>query len=134
MEKREVKFIRPSEIKNFISTIQKGKFFSLFFERVAPKCPHCEKSNKKWQGLTHCPICGTELSLERESLAQLGVYNPQDKNQKPTGTGISAKEALQNNLLKYYDMNAGSKGGYRTARIENIRRITYEGVDYFVSL
>ncbi|MBR4315729.1 MAG: hypothetical protein IKP65_01980 [Alphaproteobacteria bacterium] len=134
MEKREVKFIRPVEVKNLINTIKKGKFFSLFFERVAPKCPHCNKSNKKWKGLTHCPICGTELSLERESIAQLGIYNPRDNSIAPKGTGISAKEALEDNLLKYYDTNAEGKGGYRTARIENIRRITYEGVDYFVSL
>ena len=127
------RIIHLSDVKPLIESIQHGKFFSMFFERVAPKCTHCQKSNKKWKGLTHCPVCGSPLSLERETIAQLGVSNPRDTSIAPKGTGISAREALdEQNVVKYYDTNAGDNGGYRSARIENIRRITYAGNDYIV--
>ena len=130
-----IHFIHLADVKPIIENIQRGKFFSMFFERVAPKCTSCGKSNKKWkeQGLTHCPICGNPLSFERETIAQLGIANPRDISITPKGTGISAKEALdEQNLVKYYDTRADGKGGYRSTRIENTRRITYEGNDYFV--
>jgi hypothetical protein len=86
--------------------------------------------------LTHCPICGEPLSYDRETIAQKGVRNPAD-HIKLTGTGISAKEALDMNVIKYYDVNAidkdGNKGGYRSARIENIKRIKANGVEYVVT-
>jgi hypothetical protein len=130
------KTINASEVKSFIESIKDGVFFSMHFERVAPKCLKCNKANKNWNGLDICPVCGEPLSYERETIAQKGVKNPAD-HIKLTGTGISAKEALENmNVVKYYDVNAvdnkGNKGGYRSTRVENIKRITYEKVDYFV--
>lgn len=127
--------IHRSEVKSFIESIKNGVFFSMYFERVAAKCIKCNKASKNWNGLTHCPICGELLSYDRETIAQKGVKNPAD-HIKLTGTGISAKEALDMNVIKYYDINAidkdGNKGGYRSARIENIKRIKANGIEYIV--
>lgn len=133
------RFISASEIESLIATLGRGELFSIHFERVAPKCQSCGKSNKKWlaEGLTHCPICGGELSFERESHAQLGVAHPSNELITPRGVGESAKDALEEGRLKYFDMDVvdprnGKRGGYRQAAIENIKRITIKGVDYFV--
>lgn len=121
-------FIRKNDVKALIESITKGKFFSMYFERVAPKCEHCEKSNKAWKHFENCPICGQPLSFERKTLAQKGVENPADGN-KPNGNGVSAKEALENGVVKYYDANAG---GYRSCRIDNIKRITVDKIEHYV--
>lgn len=136
MSKKPAVFIRPEQAKALIENVKKGQFFSLHFERVAPKCEHCEKSNKAWKHLENCPICGQPLSFERETLAQRGVENPADIADKPNGNGISAKEAMAMNWIKYYDVNAvnknGVKGAYRSCKLENIRRITINGVEHYV--
>lgn len=129
------KFITTQEVEGLVRGIKRGQLFSMHFKRVAPKCPVCGKSNKKWQGLTHCPECGAELSLERETMAQLGVHNPSNTDITPKGTGESAQEALADGRIKYFDMNVkenGKRGGFRQAAIENVTRLTIEGVDYFV--
>jgi predicted ATP-dependent serine protease len=126
---KAIKFITSDSVKGLIESIEKGKFFSMYFERVAPKCESCDKSNKKWKGLTHCPVCGAELSLERETLAQKGIENPYYESDKPNGNGVSAKEAIEQGVVKYYDANAK---GYRSCRTENIMRITHNGIDYHV--
>lgn len=127
--------IRKNEVKEMIESIKDGKFFSMYFERVAPKCLKCNKANKNWKGLKYCPVCGEPLSLERETVAQKGVHNPAS-HIKLTGTGISAKEAFDNGVLKYYDVNAidekGNKGGYRSVRIETIKRIKMNGEVFHV--
>jgi hypothetical protein len=129
-------FIRKEDVKALIESVKKGKFFSMHFERVSPKCETCNKSSKKWVGLETCPICGAVLSFERETIAQKGVENPANPADKPNGLGISAKDALEMNWVKYYDCNAinkdGSKGGYRSCRLENIKRITIDKVQYFI--
>ena len=129
-------FIRKEDVKALIESVKKGKFFSMHFERVAPKCETCDKSSKKWVGLETCPICGAVLSLERETLAQRGIENPADIADKPNGNGVSAKDAMEQGVVKYYDCNAvnknGVKGGYRSCRVENIKRITIDKVQYFV--
>ena len=134
---KTLRFVKSAEVNALIASLNKGEIFSLFFERVAPKCLSCNKSNKKWKGLTHCPICGEPLSLERESMGQKGIENPADKADKPNGNGVSAELAEELwNVLKYYDMNAvsnnGVKGAYRSCRIDNIKRITFRHTDYYV--
>lgn len=130
-----MEIIHQHNVKEFIENIKDGVFFSMYFIRVAPKCLKCQKSDKKWVGLTHCPICGEPLSFERETVAQKGVSNPA-KHIHLTGTGESAKEAILDNRIKFYDVNAvdknGNKGGYRQARIENIKRIKAYGTEYIV--
>ena len=133
------KFVAPSEITSILATLGRGELFSLHFERVAPKCMDCGKSNKKWlaEGLTHCPHCGGELSFERESHAQLGVAHPSNELITPKGIGETAKDALEDGRLKYFDMDVvdsrnGKRGGYRQASLSNIKRLTVKGVDYFI--
>ena len=129
------KFITTQEVEGLVRGIKRGQLFSMHFKRVAPKCTSCGKSNKKWQGLTVCPECGAPLSLERETMAQLGVHNPSNETIAPKGVGETAQEALENGRIKYFDMNAqenGKRGGFRQAAIENVTRLTIEGVDYFV--
>ena len=128
MEKAK-KFITANEVKSLIENVKKGQFFSMHFERVSPKC-------EKWVGLETCPICGNALSFERETLAQRGVENPHNPADKPNGNGISAKEAMAMDWVKYYDVNAvnndGSKGGYRSCKVDKIKRITIDKVEHYV--
>ena len=127
--------ILTSYVREMIEKIKDGKFFSMYFERVAPKCEKCNKANKNWKNLKNCPVCGEPLSFFRETVAQKGVKNPAD-HIKLTGTGISAKEALDKGVLKYYDVNAvdkdGNKGGYRSAKINSIKRLKIDGYVYHV--
>ena len=117
--------------KKMIENFPKGKIFSMFFERVAPKCIACNHADKKWKamGLTHCPHCGQALSFERTTLAQRGIENPKNPADKPKGTGVSAKEAMVNNVVKYYDVNAG---GYRSARMDKIKFVQMNGKKYII--
>jgi len=115
-----------------------GQIFTMVFDRVAAKCPHCNKANKKWNGLEVCPVCGTPLSKERFTRAQLGVTNPANCTKPGEGAykGESGEEALEKGRLKYFDMgvknNDGTFGGYRQAVIENIKKLHINGVDYEV--
>ena len=135
-EKWSMNYINKEQLKAIIHSIPDGKFFSLFFTRVAPKCESCGRSNKKWAGLTICPKCGGALSLTRETLAQKGVANP-GGCAAPTGDGVSAEEAEARwDNLKFYDRNAknpdGTIGGYRQAKYSNVLRLRVDGVDYVV--
>lgn len=131
-----MKFIRSTDVANLIDTIKNGEFYSVVFERAAAKCPHCNKSNKKWNGLDVCPICGTPLSKERETLAQNGVAHPQNDEIAPKGTGETTKQAREDGRIKYYDpriVNAnGTRGGYRQFYAENAKKLVVHGVDYIV--
>lgn len=115
-----------------------GQIFTMVFDRVAAKCPHCGKANKKWNGLDVCPICGTPLSKERFTRAQLGVKNPANCTKPGEGAfkGESGEEALEKGRLKYFDMGVanadGTFGGYRQTVIENIKKLHINGVDYEV--
>ena len=131
------KFIAVTEVKKFVEDIKDGEFFGLTFERVMPKCIHCDHADKKYIGMTHCPVCGAELSFTRESICQKGVANPMNPADTPKGTGESARKAMEDNRLKYYDINVKDKagnriGGYRQTRIENIKVIHYRGDEYIV--
>ena len=112
-----------------IDSVKNGEFFAVTFTRTAPKCEHCGKSNKKWIGLTHCPICGAPLSLERETLAQKGVAHPQNTAITPNGNGESAKEARADGRIKYYDPQICQ---YRQFHISNVRRLKVKGIEYIV--
>jgi len=130
-------FVKPADVEHLINSVKKGEIFSMHFERVAPKCHKCNKSNKAWKGMEFCPICGEKLSLERETLAQRGVENPANKNDKPNGNGESAEQAQERGRLKFYDMNAvdhktGIKGGYRQCHIDSIKRLTIRKNEYYV--
>ena len=131
------KFITPAEVKSLVKSVKHGQFFSMVFDRVAPKCTACGKSNKRWHSLTHCPECGAPLSFERETLAQLGVHNPSNTDVTPKGTGESAQEALDDGRVKYFDPQIdnhnGTHGAYRQCAIENIKRLKVNGEEYIVT-
>lgn len=132
------KVITIAEIPNLIDQVRDGQIFSLIFNRVAPKCVACEKSDRKWIELSHCPICGTPLSHERFTRAQKGVANPTTAQKPGTGqyVGVSAQQAAQNGVLKFFDMDSknknGGRGDYRSARFEMIRRLAIAGTEYIV--
>ena len=132
----EQKVISPEQVAGIIDDIKRGQFFTMVFNRVAPKCTACGESNKKWQGLLDCPKCGARLSYVRETIAQTGVSNPHNESIKPKGTGESAKEAKLDGRIKFYDMNAinpdGTKGGYRQCRAEMVREIKTNGIEYVI--
>lgn len=132
------KYITSADVKGLIDTIKNGELFSMVFNRVAAKCPKCNKANKKWNGLDVCPICGTPLSKERFTRAQLGVVNPTNTTAPGKGLyeGESGEEALAKGRLKYFDMDAegklGGHGNYRQTYIENIKRLAIRGEEYVV--
>ncbi|MBR2771882.1 MAG: hypothetical protein IKD78_07705 [Bacteroidales bacterium] len=130
------KIVSKSDVMSLIQSVPRGRFISVVFERVAPKCPVCGKSDKKWAGLDECPFCKAKLSKERESLCQFGVSHPQDESNTPKGTGETAKQAMADGRIKYYDpqiKNAnGTLGGYRQCRAENIKRMVIDHIEYQV--
>ena len=71
-------------------------------------------------------------SIRRGSVC-FGVKNPTHVTAPGKGQwkGVDFKEALDKGVLKFFDVNAenhdGTKGGYRSARLERITKITYEG-------
>ncbi|NCB47920.1 hypothetical protein EOM81_13035 [bacterium] len=131
-------FVSSAEVQSLIDGVIDGQIFSLIFDRVAPKCSACDKSNKKWAGLDRCPVCGEVLSKERFTRAQKGVSNPSTAMKPGTGlyAGVSAQEAAQNGILKFFDMDAknkaGGRGDYRSARFETIKRLAISGTEYIV--
>ena len=131
-----VKFIRPEEVMSLVKSVPNGRFISVVFERAAAKCPVCGKSNKKWNDLEFCPECGAKLSKERESLCQFGIHNPQNEAIAPKGTGESAKEAMLDGRIKYYDpqiRNAnGTLGGYRQCYAHNVKKMVIDHIEYRV--
>lgn len=133
---RAKKFIRQSEVMDLINSVPRGRFISVLFDRVAPKCLVCGKSSKKWTGLDVCPECGAPLSKQRESLCQFGVSHPQDDQNTPNGTGESSKQARLDGRIKYYDPQIknpnGTLGGYRQCRLENIRQMVIDHIEYLV--
>lgn len=132
------KYITSAVLITLIDTVKNGEMFTMVFDRAAAKCPHCGKSNKKWNGLDRCPICGEVLSKERFTRAQLGVQNPANCTKPGQGQfiGESGEEALAKGRLKYFDMDVvnadGSRGNYRQAVIDNILRLKIRGDEYVV--
>lgn len=134
-----MKYVTAAQIAALIeNTVKDGQMFSMVFDRAAAKCPHCGKSNKKWNGLDVCPVCGTPLSKERFTRAQLGVQNPTNCTKPGHGQfiGESGEEALAKGRLKYFDMDVvnpdNTRGNYRQAVIENIKRLKINGEEYLV--
>lgn len=123
------KFVKVADVEKLIGTVKNGEFYSVIFERVAPKCSNCGKSNKKWIGLDTCPICDTPLSKERESLAQNGVHNPQDETITPKGIGETTAEARECGRIKYYDPILEN---YRQFYAVNVKRLKIRGIEYIV--
>ena len=134
-----MKYVTASQIVALIeNTVKDGQMFSMVFDRAAAKCPHCGKSNKKWNALERCPICGELLSKERFTRAQLGVQNPTNCTKPGQGQfiGESGEEALTKGRLKYFDMDVvnadGTRGNYRQTVIENIKKLKINGNEYLV--
>lgn len=127
--KQNAVVIAKSMVASIIGLVKSGEFYAVTFTRTAPKCLKCGKSNKKWIGLTHCPICGEPLSLERETLAQNGVAHPQNTSLTPNGNGESAKEARADGRIKYYDPQICQ---YRQFYAESVKRLKVRGVEYIV--
>lgn len=134
-----MKYVTSADVLALIEKeVKNGQMFSMVFDRVAAKCPHCGKSNKKWNALERCPICGEVLSKERFTRAQLGVQNPANCTKPGQGQfiGESGEEALEKGRLKYFDMdvvnNDGTRGCYRQTRIDNIKRLNINHDEYLV--
>lgn len=131
----ERKFVTKEAVLALVRSVQSGEFYSMIFERVAPKCPVCGKSDKKWAGLEKCPHCGAVLSKERETLAQNGVAHP-THCEEPKGVGESAKDAALLGRIKYFDpkvVNAdGTLGNYRQCYAKNVKRLKIRGTEYVV--
>ena len=74
----------------------------------------------------------------RKGQVAFGVKNPKNVTAPGQGErkGVSFKEALENGVLKFFEANAenkdGTKGGYRSARLERIVSITYNGVRHII--
>lgn len=134
-----MKYVTSASVRQLIeSHVKDGQMFSMVFDRVAPKCTVCGKSNKRWIGMDVCPMCGNTLSKERFTRAQLGVQNPTNATKPGHGKfiGESGEEALEKGRLKYFDMDVvnadGTRGNYRQAVIENIKRLKINGEEYLV--
>ena len=132
-----MKYVNSADVKNLIDTVKNGELFTMSFERLAAKCPKCNKANKKWNDLEFCPICGERLSKERWTRAQLGVVNPTHTTKPGQGLykGESGEEALADGRLKYFDMDAPAKegqGNYRQCAIDKILQLKIRGEEYKV--
>lgn len=130
--------ITKAEAKQLIDNAINGRMFTLVFDRVAPKCEKCKKSDKRWNDLDNCPVCGAPLSKVRFTRAQKGVSEPSTALKPGTGkyAGMSAPDAEKIGVLKFFDMDAknkaGFRGDYRSARFDSIRRLTMNGKEYVI--
>lgn len=126
-----MKTISRTELEAVINGIRHGKFFSMVFVRAEPKCVACNKKSKKW--LTErpaiCPHCGGLVSYERETLAQTGVHNPSNNAIAPKGVGASFASRRSNGIFGFYDAQIKN---YRECRIDNIRKLKFDGEEYAV--
>ena len=70
----------------------------------------------------------------RESTCQLHVQNPRNTDLTPKGTGESAKEAMQDGRIKFYEPHhpGDMNGVYRQCRISRVNTIKIHGVVYEV--
>ena len=99
--------MKSSEIVDFVRSIPKGRMI----------------------GITWVKADG---SLRKGS-CMFGVSHPQHSTVPGDGVrkGVSFKEAVENGVLKFFDVNAvnraGTKGDYRSARIDRIVKINYGG-------
>ena len=124
-----MKYVTPTQIGEIIASLTHGRFFSLFFRRVQPKCPNCGRKDTKWIDTKPvlCPHCGTPISYEREAICQTGVHNPKDKSIAPKGVGETFAEKREKGLIGFYDSKTM---GYRTCRLENILKLKCDGEEY----
>ena len=71
----------------------------------------------------------------RRALAQFGVANPAHVA-APNGTGETAKQALENGRVKFFDASVenpdGTRGAYRQARFTAIITISGNGQTFIV--
>ena len=104
--------MKRSEIVEFVRSVPNGRFIGM-----------------EW--------IKSDGSLRKGQVA-FGVKNPAHVTPPDKGErkGVSFKEALDNGVLKFFEANAenkdGTKGGYRSARIERIVAITYNGVRHTI--
>lgn len=96
--------IKEKQVKALIESIPNGSFFSITFQK--------------------------KDGTIRKAVAQKGVHNPKNELKKPKGTGISAKEALKNDVVKFYEphhknADGTTTGEYRSASISRIIEFTH---------
>ena len=138
--KNTVVVISAADVKNLIHAIPNGLIFSMEYVYKHPYCSECGMKSVKFKsGLTTCPKCGGAVKFKRVTLAQKRVSNPANCTKPGHGAfdGISAEEAeFKYNLFKHYDRNAknddGTRGCYRCAGFENIRKLKINGIKYIV--
>lgn len=130
MKKITRKFISEEQLGKLVDSIPHGKFFSLYFARVAPKCLKCGKKSELWTitRQKRCE-CGGTISYDREAIAQTGVFNPSDPSIAPKGIGESFEEKRKKGLFGFYDSQLKQ---YRTCRLSHVIRIATNGTEYFV--
>ena len=100
--------MKRSEIVEFVKSIPKGRMVGIEWVKA-------------------------DGSIRRGSVC-FGVKHPSGATVPGKGvrSGVSFNDAIEHNgVLKFFDVNAenhdGTKGGYRSARLERITKITYEG-------
>ena len=72
---------------------------------------------------------------KREANAQLHVQNPRNTDLTPNGRGESAREAMQDGRIKFYEPHhAGlnGEGVYRQCKISRVNSMKIKGITYIV--
>ena len=98
------------EVADFVRHIKKGEFAHIEFV----------KANGEF----------------RKATIQLGVVNPANVTAPGKGIrkGVSFEEALEQGVIKFYEPNKinenGTRGAYRSARIDTLVSITSKGVKH----
>ena len=102
--------IRRSDVADFVRAIKRGKFVHIEFV----------KANGEF----------------RKATVQFGVVNPANVTAPGKGVrkGVSFEDALEQGVIKFYEPNKinenGTRGAYRSARIDTLVSITSNGVKH----
>ena len=94
------------------------------------------------RGITNGRMIGIEFikanGEHREAVVQFGVQNPAHVTAPGQGVreGVSFDDAVTKGVLKFYEPNKvnpnGTRGAYRSARIDSIISVTAEGKKYII--
>jgi hypothetical protein len=104
--------MRSNEIANFVRNIPNGRMVGIEWVKA-------------------------DGSIRRGSCT-FGVQNPTHVTKPGQGVrkGVTFTEALEKGTLKFFDVNAdngdGTKGGYRSAKLNRITKITYNGETHLI--
>ena len=102
------KYICESEVPAIISKIKGAEFFSMKYIK--------------------------KDGSYREATCQLHVSNPRNEAITPNGKGETAREALKDGRIKYYEAHHAEtkQGVYRQCRIDRLVSLKIHGVTYNV--